>query len=72
MAAKINWHGYGTKLRHCHLMYVTLRRLLAATVSFAGKEPHDSVSFSRILHGTLSRILLSVLSTRVYRSVFQL
>jgi len=21
MAAKINWHRYGTKLRHCHLMY---------------------------------------------------
>jgi len=22
MAAKINWHRYGTKLRHCHLMYI--------------------------------------------------
>ena len=22
MAAKINWHKYGTKLRHCHPMYV--------------------------------------------------
>ena len=21
MAAKINWHRYGTKVRHCHLMY---------------------------------------------------
>ena len=21
MAAKINWHRYGTKLRHCHRMY---------------------------------------------------
>jgi len=21
MAAKINWHRYGTELRHCHLMY---------------------------------------------------
>jgi len=21
MAAKINWHRYGTKLRHCHPMY---------------------------------------------------
>ena len=22
MAAKINWHRYGTKLRHCHFMYL--------------------------------------------------
>jgi len=22
MAAKINLHGYGTKLRHCHPMYI--------------------------------------------------
>jgi len=21
MAAKTNWHKYGTKLRHCHAMY---------------------------------------------------
>jgi len=26
MAAKINWHRYGTKLRHCHLMYM-LRKI---------------------------------------------
>jgi len=22
MAAKINWHRYGTKLRHCHSIYI--------------------------------------------------
>jgi len=22
MAAKTSWHGYGTKLRHCHPMYL--------------------------------------------------
>ena len=26
MAAKINWHRYGTKLRHCHPMYCYRRR----------------------------------------------
>jgi len=26
MAAKINCHRYGTKLRHCHLMYYYRRR----------------------------------------------
>ena len=24
MAAKINWHKYGTKLRHCHPIYTEL------------------------------------------------
>jgi len=24
MAAKMNWHRYGTKLRQCHFMYSTL------------------------------------------------
>jgi len=26
MAAKINWHRYGTKLRHCHPMYMSTAR----------------------------------------------
>jgi len=25
MAAKTSWHGYGTKLRHCHCMYTRAR-----------------------------------------------
>ena len=28
MAAKINWHRHGTKLRHCHPMYIILLRAL--------------------------------------------
>ena len=24
MAAETSWHRYGTKLRHCHPMYITL------------------------------------------------
>jgi len=23
MAVKTSWHRYGTKLRHCHLMYIS-------------------------------------------------
>jgi len=26
MAAKISWHRYGTKLRHCHRMYWPLKK----------------------------------------------
>jgi len=25
IVAKTNWHRYGTKLRHCHPMYYSLR-----------------------------------------------
>ena len=29
MAAKINWHRYGTKLRHCHPVYTASRNTIA-------------------------------------------
>jgi len=32
MAAKINWHRYGTKLRHCHLCRCLLFRITVGVV----------------------------------------
>ena len=46
-AAKINWHRYGTKLRHCHPMYSgTLKR---------------AVKFRETTHRfSMNRIILSI------------
>ena len=39
MAAKINWHRYGTKLRHCHSIYnsAALMLCLAVNCNYARK-----------------------------------
>ena len=48
MAAKINWHGYGTKLHHCHHMYTGshARSVVCVYVCVwvAGEKPHVCTS----------------------------
>jgi len=35
MASKINWHRYGTKLRHCHPMYLACPAAARRVICFA-------------------------------------
>jgi len=45
MTAKINWHRYGTKLRHCHPMCIQLLLSL-----FAGRSNHVESREPRLIH----------------------
>ena len=41
MVAKIYWHRYGTKWRHCHLMYKVNRTLVQCfKLSLTDRDPH--------------------------------
>ena len=40
MAAEINWHRYGTKLRHCHFMY--------GRIASDSQEIHIRLNSSRV------------------------
>jgi len=56
MAAKINWHRYGTELRHCHLMY-----------NPAGGVPWNNNFY--LLDAVLALVLAMALCPSVRRSV---
>ena len=56
MAAKINWHRYGTELRHCHLMY-----------NPAGGVPWNNSFY--LLDAVLALVLAMALCPSVRRSV---
>ena len=47
MAVKINWHRYGTKLRHCHPMYTPKKLLITVKSSPSQSWSRESVD---ILH----------------------
>jgi len=42
MAAKVNWHRYGTKLRHCHPMYSSHLAIKARVVFVSRQALHDT------------------------------
>jgi len=50
MAAKINWHGYGTKLRHCHAKYSARERRAMKSLQWKWLQTSHEDMPSRVLH----------------------
>jgi len=68
MAAEINWHRYGTKLRHCHPVYITIQDV-NSIVAVRGKlllcstACHTAVSPSCAYTAALTRTYIRLYST---------
>ena len=52
MAAKINWHRYGTKLRHCHPMYCPCERVRVCC-QLHSKDFYKMLPFKRAVNWAL-------------------